>query len=268
MPKELKTENKKITKKTVTAKPAVKSEKKVVVKEAKPASKPVAKASNNLSISVFGIDGSKKGTVSLSAEIFGAPVNTSLMSQAVRVYLVNQRQGTAATKTRGEVTGSTRKIYRQKGTGKARHGAITAPIFVGGGIAFGPRPRIFDLKMSKQMRRKALFSALSFKNGEGKVFVVDVNGASGKTKEMSKVLKTMGTVNKDGKANKVLFVTEDEKVKKTVANIGGLTRESAHVLNTYSVLNSNFIVFEKNALVKAEEAFLAKKAAVSESGDK
>ncbi|HVT01590.1 MAG TPA: 50S ribosomal protein L4 [Patescibacteria group bacterium] len=259
MAKELKTENKKLTKKTVVAKPVVKAE-----KEVKTASKSATKTANNMSISVFAIDGSKKGTVVLASEIFGGAVNKSLMAQAVRVYLVNQRQGTASTKTRGEVAGSTRKIYRQKGTGRARHGAITAPIFVGGGITFGPRPRTFDLKMSKQMRKKALFSALSYKNSDNKIMVLDVNGATGKTKEISKVLKTMGTTSKNGKANKVLFVADETKIKKSAGNIAGLTAVSAHVLNTYSVLSSNFIIFEKEALVKAQDLLLAKGKVVSE----
>src|SRR5207248_616028 len=95
------------------------------------------------------------GKVSLPKEIFAETVNKKLLAQAVRVYLANKRQGNASTKTRGEVEGSTRKIYRQKGTGNARHGSIRAPIFVKGGIVHGPRPRDFSLGLSKKMRRKA-----------------------------------------------------------------------------------------------------------------
>src|SRR3989344_3714386 len=91
----------------------------------------VASKGSKFSVPVFNLSGKKKGSVELPKEIFGAKVNEKLLAQAVRVYLVNQRQGTASTKTRGEVAGSTRKIYRQKGTGRARHGAIKAPIFVG-----------------------------------------------------------------------------------------------------------------------------------------
>ena len=158
--------------------------------------KPVVAKAAGLNVAVYSLAGAKKGTISLNKEIFGAKVNKTLMAQAVRVYLVNQRQGTASTKTRGEVRASTRKIYRQKGTGRARHGAITAPIFRGGGIAFGPRSRTFELKMSKQMRKKALFSALSSKLLENKILVVDVDSATGKTKEMHKMFAVLKLLSK------------------------------------------------------------------------
>src|SRR3990167_4404213 len=101
-------------------------------------SKKIEKKSK-LSLSIYNIEGKEQKTVELPKEIFSVAVNPSLLAQSVRVFLVNQRQGNVSVKTRGEVIGSTRKIYRQKGTGKARHGAIKAPIFVGGGIAHGPK---------------------------------------------------------------------------------------------------------------------------------
>lgn len=222
---------------------------------AKPAVKAVAKESS-MSLPVYALDGSKKGTVALSKEIFGAAPNEKLMAQAVRVYLVNQRQGTASTKTRGDVTGSTRKIYRQKGTGRARHGAIKAPIFVGGGIAFGPHPRNFELKMSKQMRRKALFSALSQQLAKEKVFAFDGGASTGKTKEVYGLFKKLSMLSANKKANKVLFVANEARVVNTARNIEGTNIMPAQNLNTYEVLNSNFIVFEKGAIEIAEKTFL------------
>lgn len=200
-----------------------------------------------LSLPVFNLLGKKKGTMALSKEVFGVKVNKKLMAQAVRVYLVNQRQGTASTKTRGEVRGSTRKIYRQKGTGRARHGAITAPIFVGGGIAFGPRARKFELKMSKQMRRKALLSALSQKLSEDKVRIVDINGASGKTKQIYEMFKALELINKKGEG-KVLFIASAAEAKRGGRNIESIEISPAGSINTYTILNNNYLVFAKEAI--------------------
>ena len=181
------------------------------------------------------------------------------MAQAVRVHLANQRQGTASTKTRGQVTGSTRKIYRQKGTGRARHGSIKAPIFVGGGIVFGPSPRDFSLKLSKQMRRKALFSALSQKFVNERILVVDVNGASGKTKEIYQMFKSLNLLGKKGKVGKILFVSGANALTKQAAkNIEGVKIEPAKSINTYDVLSNNHLVIVKNALADIESTFLGK----------
>jgi large subunit ribosomal protein L4 len=154
------------TKTTKKATTPVKAETTVTVK-------PVTKVTRGVKIDVLDLTGKVQTSIDLPAELFGAKVNKQIMAQAVRVYLANQRQGTQSTKTRGEVTGSTRKIYRQKGTGRARHGGITAPIFVGGGIALGPKPRDYGLSLPKKMRRVALASALTSQLNAGKVKVVD-----------------------------------------------------------------------------------------------
>src|SRR5581483_3879222 len=138
----------------------------------KSASSPLASGRSSapkLSASVYDLKGKAIGRVTLPSEVFGVEENPHLLAQAVRVYLANQRQGTVSTKTRGEVQGSTRKIYRQKGTGRARHGGIRAPIFVHGGIVFGPKPREFSLSMPQKMRRLALFTALSGKVKDGEL---------------------------------------------------------------------------------------------------
>ncbi len=234
---------KKVDNSKVSAKGGSASSRKSLVRESK------------FSVPIYGLAGIKKGMVTLPKEVFGGKVNDKLMAQAVRVYLTNQRQGTASTKTRGEVRGSTRKIYRQKGTGRARHGAITAPIFVGGGIAFGPRPRKFELKMSKQMRRKALLSALSQKLSEDKVRLVDLNGASGKTKEMYKMLKALELINKEGEG-KVLFIASAAEAKRGSRNIESVEISPTASLNTYTVLNNNHLVFAKEAIDDLAKLFV------------
>ena len=128
---------------------------------------------SKLSLSVYGIDGKEQKTIELPKDVFAATENKSLLAQAVRVYLVNQRQGNVKVKTRSEVIGSTRKIYRQKGTGKARHGAIKAPIFVGGGVAHGPKQKEYNLKFNKKEKKLALYGALSSKLKEKKIFGLD-----------------------------------------------------------------------------------------------
>lgn len=205
----------------------------------------------SLSVDVMGIDGKAKGKITLPKEIFGVKVSEDLMAQAVRVYLANQRQGTQSTKTRSEVVGSTRKIYRQKGTGRARHGALKAPIFVGGGIAFGPKPRDFSLEFPKKMKKAALYSSLSLQLKDNKVMVIDgVAGVSGKTKEMIGVLHALNLTTQRKKAHKVLFVIGEkvESMNRSLRNIEGLTIRYVQDLNTYEVLNSHHLVFVKNTI--------------------
>ncbi len=210
-----------------------------------------------LKLSVYNLQGKVLEKITLPKEIFEAKINGALMTQAVRVYLANQRRGTLKTKSRGEVNISTRKIYRQKGTGRARHGAASAPIFVGGGIAFGPRPRDFSLKLSQNMRRAALFSALSSKlrNGEIKI-VANLEKIEPKTQKMVDVIKKLEL---DGRNQSVLLVTPKENIQEVVKaarNIEGITILSANLLNTYQVLANNRILFMKNSLDNLKEAFL------------
>ena len=167
--------------KAKTTKSAVKTTKVVAKKTAvkKEATVKVVNSQNaevkagSLKVTVVGIDGASKGSMTLPEAVFGAKPNKALIAQAVRVYLANQRQGNAATKTRGEVIGTTKKIYRQKGTGRARHGAAKAPIFVGGGVAHGPHPHDFSMEFPKKMKQKALISALSEKTQAGSIKVVE-----------------------------------------------------------------------------------------------
>ncbi len=224
---------------------------------------------HSLSLTVYDLRGTAAGRVSLPEEIFGAKINKQLISQAVRVYLANQRRGTLKTKSRGEVAISTRKIYRQKGTGRARHGAASAPIFVGGGIAFGPKPRDFSLKLNQNMKRSALFSALSAKLKDGEIKIVaNLEKIEPKTKKMANVIEHLEL---NGKNQQLLLVipsfvkASDEKsrtkedfknVVKAARNIEGLSIVPANLLNTYQVLVNNRILFMKDALDSLKETFL------------
>ena len=152
----------------------------------------IKSGSARLRADVYNTQGKVVSKIGLPKEVFGAKVNNSLMAQAVRVYLANQRMGTASTKNRGEITGSTKKIWRQKGTGRARHGSRKAPIFVGGGVAFGPRTRDYSLKIPKKMKKAALFSALSFRQNNREIKVVTgLENISPKTKFMAQVIKKL-----------------------------------------------------------------------------
>lgn len=213
-------------------------------------------------IDVLDTKGNVVETVSLPKDIFGAKINKTLMAQAVRVHLANRRRGTLSTKTRGEVEGSTRKIYKQKGTGRARHGAIRAPIFVGGGITFGPKPRDFSLQLPQKMKRAALFSALSSKLKDNQIRVVDgLLSIQPKTKHMVEVLTHIAL--HDKKRNILIVLpTQKDKVKTIVRaarNIEGVTLLPANLINTYDILNTKVLFFLKEALPGVTETFLYKK---------
>lgn len=226
--------------------------------------------SSGLTIDVFDTKGKITGKISLPKEIFGVRINSKLLAQAVRVYLANQRKGTASTKTRGEVSGSTRKIWAQKHTGRARHGSIKAPIFVGGGIVSGPKPRDFRLKMSKKMKRLALFSALSAKLKSNEIKVVaGLEKLKPKTKSMIEVINNVGVDEKD---RDILMVTPRESIKeksdsigelenvyRAARNIEGMRIISANTLNTYEVLNNNLILLMDKAVASIKENFLKEK---------
>lgn len=211
-------------------------------------------------IDILNMKGEKTGKISLPKEIFAAKINESLMAQAVRVYLANQRQGTVSSKTRGEVRGSRRKIWRQKGTGRARHGDAYAPIFVGGGVAHGPKPKDWSLKLSKKMRRIALFSALTSKLQDKAIIIVEgLEKIKPKSKEMLKVISNLKfQVSKQKLEDKILLVlpeTIDELVR-AGRNIENLDLRPANLLNTYEVLNHEKVVLVKEVIPVLKRIFL------------
>jgi len=201
---------------------------------------------HGLTASMMDVDGKVKGKITLPGEVFGVKVNKQLITLAVRVYLANQREGGAFTKTRGEVEGSTRKIYKQKGTGRARHGGIRAPIFVGGGITFGPVfPHSFSRSISVVMKRKALSSALTNQYEAGNVVFIDGLEALGKkTKVMAKALAASCPI-----VHTLLVVTPGASdVVRTARNIGDLDILPASDLNAYTVMAHKHIIFMKDAV--------------------
>jgi len=210
-------------------------------------------------VDVYSLKGAKKGKVSLPSSLFAAKINPSLMAQAVRVYLANQRKALAKTKTRSEVVRTRAKAWRQKGTGRARHGSRGAPIFVGGGVAHGPRGnQNYKLRLSKKMRRQALASALSSKLKEKEILVVDgLEEIAPKTREMVQVLTALGL--KKG-AKKLLVLAEDGKnILLASRNIKEVTLVPASSLSTYQVLKASKIIFPKKAIGTLEKTFAGKK---------
>ncbi len=207
----------------------------------------------SVQLTVLGIDGKAEGKVSVPSMLFAAKANPTLVSQAVRVYLANQREGSASTKTRSEVAGSTRKIYRQKGTGRARHGGIRAPIFVGGGISFGPKPRSYHLALPQKMKRAALACALTGKREDGNVIVVNgLTALKPKTKLMVKALINVGATKKP-----LLVVGRDaDMVIRASRNIDGIEIMPVQNLHTYAILAHPKIVFMKEALPILTETFV------------
>jgi large subunit ribosomal protein L4 len=210
------------------------------------------KGTKNVKVDVVDTKGKVVEALSLPSEIFGVKENPTLVAQAVRVYLANQRQGTLSTKSRGDINATTKKVWRQKGTGRARHGAKSAPIFVGGGVAFGPKPRDFSLKFPQKMKQKALFSVLTSKVKENSLKVVSGMGETSKTKEAFKVLQNLSLT---PSKNRVLFVTDGKSpsVYKAIRNIEGVEVVSSSLLNTYVALKGSTILFTKEAI----DAFVA-----------
>lgn len=234
-------------KKQATEKKAPSKKATEVVKVQK--SRTVAKTSSaSLSIPAYSLAGRATGTLALPKEIFASKVNKSLLAQAIRVYSTNQKSLLSKTKTRGEVEGSTVKIYRQKGTGRARHGAIRAPIFVGGGIVFGPQPRRVRLDLPKRMRKAALISALSSKLIDKSL--VGVNGvekATGKTREIVELL-TKITGKKELKSALIITGGKVDSVVRAARNIPGVDVLSANLLNAYEVLKHEILLITKDAV--------------------
>ena len=196
--------------------------------------------------------GKNIGDIELSENVFGTPVNEAVMHEVVVNYLANQRQGTQSTKTRAEVRGGGRKPWRQKGTGRARHGSIRSPIWTGGGVAFAPKPRDYSYTVNKKVKRLALKSALSSKVLAENVIVLDgFKMDEIKTKEVAAVLKNMGIV---GKAL-IVLPEADPVIVRSARNIRGVDATFVGQINTYEVLNHTKCIILKDAVAKLEEVY-------------
>ena len=201
---------------------------------------------------VFNMAGEKIGQIELSEAIFGIEPNKSVLHDSVKNHLANCRQGTQSALTKGEVSYTTKKPWRQKGTGRARAGYAGSPVWYHGGVAFAPKPRDYSYTLNKKVKRLALKSALSAKAAESEIIVVD----GLKMEEIkTKTFKTFLT--KVGAEGKALVVTEnvDEMVVKSARNIAGVTTTIASILSPYMILTSGKMVVDKAALAKIEEVY-------------
>ena len=197
-------------------------------------------------IPVMNMQGEKVDEIELRPDIFEAAVNVPLMHQALVRQLANARLGTHKTKTRGENNRSKAKWYRQKGTGRARHGSRNAPTFVGGGIAHGPMPRSYEKQMPVKMRRAALRSALSVKATAQQIVVVDqLSMAAPKTKEFARVLRNLSAA--DGKAL-ILLPERNTSVELSVRNLPTARTLRAHYLNIRDLMSADYLIMSLGAL--------------------
>jgi large subunit ribosomal protein L4 len=201
-----------------------------------------------MKVDVVNIEGKKVKSVDLSARIFEAPINTSLMHQAYVRQMANARLGTHKTKTRSEVSGGGRKPWRQKGTGRARQGSIRSPQWVGGGGVHTPRPRDYSKKMPRKMRKAALRSALSVKASDQEIVILDEFTISEpKTKEMAKIINTLV-----GDSSALVVIPEkndnSEKMNKAANNIPDLKLLMANYMNIRDLLGYDVVVIPLAAL--------------------
>ena len=209
-----------------------------------------------MEVSVFNIKGQETGRkVTLNEAIFGIEPNDHVLYLDVKQYLAAQRQGTAKTKERSELSGSTRKLGRQKGGGGARRGDINSPVLVGGARVFGPKPRNYDFKLNKKVKVLARKSALSYKAQDNAIIVVeDLKFEAPKTKEFVNFAKNIKV---EGKKTLVLLSEVNKNVYLSARNIQGTEVMTATSLNTYKVLNADIVVIAESAL-KAIDGILNK----------
>ena len=201
---------------------------------------------------LFNMAGENVGEVTLSEAVFGVEPNKSVLHDSVKNHLANCRQGTQSALTKGEVSYTTAKPWRQKGTGRARAGYKGSPVWTHGGVAFAPKPRDYSYTLNKKVKRLALKSALSSKAAEEKILVID-----GLAVEEIKTAPFKAFLDKIGVDGKALVITEnvDEKVIKSARNIPGVTTTTATILSPYAILNNRVLVVDKAALQKIEEVF-------------
>ena len=203
-------------------------------------------------VKVFNMEGAPVGEMELAEEIFGAEVSVPAMHMVVRAYMNAQRQGTQSALTRTEVRGGGRKIYRQKGTGNARHHGRRAPQFTHGGVVFAPKPRSYRISVPRKIRRLAMKSALTSKVNDSGLIVVDaLNLAEAKTKNVVKMLKALGA------DKKALIVTQDADpmMVRASSNIPGVKTTFVGSLNVVDILNCDKFIISQDAVKRVEEVY-------------
>jgi len=199
-----------------------------------------------ITVPVVSQGGSKVGDVDVPAAVLAGPLRESLLHEVVRSQLASRRAGTAATKTRGFVSGGGKKPWRQKGTGRARAGSSRSPIWAGGGTIFGPQPRNYAYRLPKTARRAALRAAVGARHATGKLLVVDgLQLPEAKTKRMVECLHGLGL---DGESVLVVLARPDDAVQRAARNLPGVKVLLAGGLNVYDVLGHAALVMTREAL--------------------
>lgn len=201
---------------------------------------------------LYNMNAEEVGTLNLSDNLFAVDYNEPLIHEVVVAYNANQRQGTKSTLTRSEVRGHSKKPYRQKHTGRARHGSTKSPEYKGGGVVFAPKPRDFSKKLNKQVKKIAFASAMSEKLRQNEiVFIDEFKLAEPKTKEVVKFLNAFGL-------NKSVVIVTDEKnadALRAAGNLQNVQIQIAELLSTYDVVANNKVVMTKDAVKSLEEAY-------------
>ena len=201
---------------------------------------------------VYDVEGKKVSTVDLNEEIFGIEPNEAVVHSVLVNFLANQRQGTQSTKTRAEVRGGGRKPWRQKGTGRARQGSIRAVQWIGGGVAFAPKPRSYRYTLPKKVRRLAMKSALTSKVQANEMIVLDaLTMEAPKTKEFATILKNVNAAKKA----LVVMAEKNENVIKSAANIPNVETALVNTINVYDILKYDSFIITTDAVKKVEEVY-------------
>ncbi len=201
-----------------------------------------------MQLDILNIEGQKTGrTIELPEEIFGVEPNNHVIYLAVKQYLAAQRQGTHKVKTRAEVKGASRKLHKQKGTGGSRKGNIRNPLYKGGGTIFGPKPHGYGFKLNRKVKDLAKISALSAKAAENSIIIVeDVNLEAPKTKQVVSLLKNLN-INTAGKKTLVVLPEYNDNLYLSLRNIPSVGGVMLSDINTYEIMNSNYLVFTESA---------------------
>lgn len=205
-------------------------------------------------VKIYNTDGAATGELTVSDNLFGATIRPELVHEAVVAQEANSRDAIAHTKTRGEVRGGGRKPWKQKGTGRARHGSRRSPIWIGGGITFGPRSiRNFSKKINKKMKRKALSMVLTDKLNHDRLIVVESFGLTeGKTKELNAVLTKLPSA---GKKVVLIDLPENKQVAKAAKNVSRVETLPSNSLNVVDLLKATYVVATKEALSAIEKTY-------------
>jgi large subunit ribosomal protein L4 len=203
-------------------------------------------------VDVYNMKGETVGQIELNNEIFGIDVNENAMYIAVQNQLANKRQGTHSTKTKSEVSGGGAKPWRQKGTGRARHGSIRSAQWIKGGIVLGPKPRSYSYTLPKKLKKLALKSALSSKVADNEILVLDqLNFDNIKTKQMVGVLNSL----KVDKSALIVLDGKNENVEKSARNIPGVKTAFVNTINVFDILKYDKFIITKDAVEKVEEVY-------------